>query len=322
MKLHLGSIFKNNNKEDKKLKKALVNLLGFSPSYLAYYITALTHRSSASASDLNNERLEFLGDAYIGSIVGEYLFKKYPTANEGFLTEMRSKIVSRQSLNSVALKMGLQKLVRYNKQDKVLNRSHIFGNAFEALVGAIYLDKGFKTTKQFIVSKLIGTFLDVDELEQTEYNFKNKLYTWAQKNNYQLEFDILNESKEAGRKVFNIGICVNGNLFVEATGYSKKEASQTAAQKALEILEEQPDITFPDIAIEEEQKETSSESTDNQPSEAVQQTYSILTYNTTIQELENSDEDAPYYQEPEKTADTQSLQNEDQPTDKQDNNLQ
>src|SRR5690606_12127451 len=108
----------------------------------------------------NNERLEFLGDAFIGSIVGEYLFKKYPTQNEGFLTEMRSKIVSRQSLNDIAVKMGLPKIVRYNIQDKVLKRSHIFGNALEALVGAIYLDRGFDYTKKFIYQNLLSNYVD------------------------------------------------------------------------------------------------------------------------------------------------------------------
>lgn len=110
---------------------------------MPYYVTAVTHRSSDEDLLHNNERLEYLGDAFIGSIVGEYLFKKYPTRDEGYLTEMRSKIVSRQSLNEIALRMGLQKIVRFNKHDKLLRRSQIFGNALEALVGAIYLDKGF-----------------------------------------------------------------------------------------------------------------------------------------------------------------------------------
>ena len=236
-------LFKGSTPEEKVLKKALANILGFIPGYMPYYVMALTHRSSAGDT-LNNERLEFLGDAFIGSIVGEYLFKKYPTQNEGYLTEMRSKIVSRQSLNAVAIKMGLPKLVRYNKQDKVLGRSHIFGNAFEALVGAVYLDKGFETTNKFLKRKLIGTFLDIDELEQTEYNFKNRLYTWAQKNNYSLDFNTIWERFEAGRKIFNVGIYVNNQLFVAATGYAKKEASQTAAQKALEMLETQQDLVF------------------------------------------------------------------------------
>jgi len=207
---------------------------------MPYYITAVTHRSSDEDLLNNNERLEFLGDAFIGSIVGEYLFKKYPTRDEGYLTEMRSKIVSRQSLNEIALRMGLQKIVRFNKHDKLLRRSQIFGNALEALVGAVYLDKGFDKTRKFILKHLIGTFVDMDELENTDYNFKNKLYIWAQRNNKKVEFITLNESLEAGRKVFRIAIEIDGKAVVEATGYNKKQAQQYAAQKILEQLEENP----------------------------------------------------------------------------------
>lgn len=207
---------------------------------MPYYITAVTHRSSDEDLLNNNERLEFLGDAFIGSIVGEYLFKKYPTRDEGYLTEMRSKIVSRQSLNEIALRMGLQKIVRFNKHDKLLRRSQIFGNALEALVGAVYLDKGFDKTRKFILIHLIGTFVDMDELENTDYNFKNKLYIWAQRNNKKVEFITLNESLEAGRKVFRIAIEIDGKAVVEATGYNKKQAQQYAAQKILEQLEENP----------------------------------------------------------------------------------
>lgn len=251
MNFNLGFL-QSLSKEDKALKKALHNILGFKPKFMPYYVMALTHRSSQKDAKFNNERLEFLGDAFIGSIVGEYLFKKYPTQDEGYLTEMRSKIVSRQSLNSVALKMGLQKLVRYNQQDKILKRSHIFGNAFEALVGAIYLDKGYGATNQFIKHKLIGTYLDIDELETTEYNFKNKLYTWAQKNHYQMDFKLLSEKYEAGRKVFKVAILVNDQEFIEATGFSKKEASQSAAQKALELIETYAAPTFDAILPPEE----------------------------------------------------------------------
>lgn len=225
-------------KEDKELQKALKNIMGFTPEYLPYYITAVTHRSNNEQIAHNNERLEYLGDAFIGSIVGEYLFKKYPTKDEGYLTEMRSKIVSRQSLNDIALKMGLQKLVRFNKHDKMLRRSQIFGNALEALVGAIYLDKGFDKTRKFVMKHLIGNFINMDELENTEYNFKNKLYTWAQRNNKKIDFVTLDETIEAGRKVFNVAIEVDGSAVVNATGYNKKQAQQFAAQKALELVED------------------------------------------------------------------------------------
>ncbi len=226
-------------KEDKELQQSLKNVLGFTPDYLPYYITAITHRSFNEELEGNNERLEYLGDAFIGSITGEYLFKKYPTKDEGYLTEMRSKIVSRNSLNEIALRMGLQKIVRYNHHDKMLRRSQIFGNALEALVGAIYLDKGFEKTKKFILKYLIGTFVDIDELEHTDYNFKNKLYTWAQRGGKKIEFITLDETWEAGRKVFKVAIEVDGEQLITATGYNKKQAQQYAAQKALELIGEE-----------------------------------------------------------------------------------
>jgi len=230
------NIFSRVTDDDRALQKALKNIMGFSAGYLPYYISAITHRSQNEHTSNNNERLEYLGDAFIGSIVGEYLFKKYPTRDDGYLTEMRSKIVSRSSLNEIALRMGLQKLVRYNKQDKLLRRSHIFGNALEALVGAIYLDKGFEKTRKFILKRLLATYIDIEELETTEYNFKNKLYTWAQRGSKKLEFVTISEKLEAGRKVFTVGVEVDGEIMVQASGWNKKEASQLAAQKALEMV--------------------------------------------------------------------------------------
>ena len=231
------NIFSRFSEEDKALQKALKNILGYKPRYLPFYISAITHRSQSDLISTNNERLEFLGDAFIGSIVGEYLFKKYPTRHEGYLTEMRSKIVSRVSLNEIALRMGLQKIVRFNKNDKMLRRSHIFGNALEALVGAIYLDVGFDKTRKFILKQVLATFIDMEELEVTEYNFKNKLYTWAQRGGRHIEFVTISEKLEAGRKVFTVGIEVDGDIFMTATGYTKKEAGQTASQKAMEKVE-------------------------------------------------------------------------------------
>jgi ribonuclease-3 len=231
------NIFSRFSEEDKALQKALKNILGYKPRYLPFYISAITHRSQSDLVSTNNERLEFLGDAFIGSIVGEYLFKKYPTRHEGYLTEMRSKIVSRVSLNEIALRMGLQKIVRFNKNDKMLRRSHIFGNALEALVGAIYLDVGFDKTRKFILKQVLATFIDMEELETTEYNFKNKLYTWAQRSGRHIEFVTISEKLEAGRKVFTVGIEVDGDVFMTATGYTKKEAGQMASQKAMEKVE-------------------------------------------------------------------------------------
>ena len=133
--------------------------------------------------------------------------------------------------------MGMQKIVRFNKNDKMLRRSHIFGNALEALVGAVYLDVGFEKTRKFILKRILATYIDMEELETTEYNFKNKLYTWAQRKGKHIEFITVSEKIEAGRKIFPVGIEADGQTIMTASGYTKKEAGQLAAQKALEKLE-------------------------------------------------------------------------------------
>ncbi|MBO9573879.1 MAG: ribonuclease III, partial [Chitinophagaceae bacterium] len=169
-------------------------------------------------------------------IVADYLFKKYPYKEEGFLTEMRSKMVNRNKLNEIALKMGLKKITVFNKFDNSLKISQIFGNTLEALVGAIYLDKGFKKTQLWVLERMIIPHLFLDDLEALEINHKNKLYGWANKNGKSLEFETLNERVEGGRRLFTIGAMVNGELIAEAKAYNKKDASQIAAAIALEKL--------------------------------------------------------------------------------------
>ncbi len=221
---------------NKQLSLQLEHLLGFRPGYLPYYQLALMHRSQIEEIEQNNERLEFLGDAILGSIVAEYLFKRYPSQPEGFLTELRSRIVRRETLNNVAIRMGLQKMVRYNQNDRGLSRSHIFGNALEALIGAVYLDRGFSRTRKFILSQIIKPYIDIEVLESTDTNYKNQLLSWAQKQGYTLSFDTLEEKNEGSRKVFTVGIMLNGEIVASGTGFNKKEAGQVAAQKALEEL--------------------------------------------------------------------------------------
>ena len=224
------------DKIKKEFKKQLTNVLGFTPGELNLYRTALSHRSVREGADENNERLEFLGDAVLSSIVAHYLFRKYPYRGEGFLTEMRSKMVNRQQLNDIGIKMGLKKITIYNKQDSSLKISQIFGNTLEALIGAVYLDKGYDKTQHWVEKNIISTYLFMDDLEGIEINIKNKLYGWANKNGKQLEFDTLNEKFENGRRLFTIGATVDGELVAEGKGYNKKDASQIAAQLAVDKL--------------------------------------------------------------------------------------
>jgi ribonuclease-3 len=220
----------------KDFKKQLVNVIGFAPGDLALYKTALSHRSVREGADENNERLEFLGDAVLSSIIAHYLFRKYPYRGEGFLTEMRSKMVNRQKLNEIALKMGLKKITIYNKADNALKISQIFGNTLEALIGAVYLDKGYKKTQRWVEEYIIMPHLFADDLEGIEINIKNKLYGWANKNGKAVEFATLNESLENGRRVFTIAATVDGQIIAQAKGYNKKDAGHIAAQLAVEKL--------------------------------------------------------------------------------------
>lgn len=233
----LFKLFNKNKKTGSSLKEELQNLLGIKPGNLSLYRMALSHRSVKENADENNERLEYLGDAVLSAVIADYLFKKYPYKEEGFLTEMRSKMVNRQKLNDIALKMGIKKLTFYNKLDHALKGSHIFGNTLEAIVGAVYLDKGYALTKKWVLQYLILPYLFVDELELIDINIKNKLIGWANKNGQTLEFETLEEKMENGRKVFTIAAVLNGEAIATGTAFNKKDASQIAAQQALEKLQ-------------------------------------------------------------------------------------
>ena len=216
--------------------KQLHNLLGFAPGQLNLYRTALSHRSVKEGADENNERLEYLGDAILSGVVADYLFKRYPYKGEGFLTEMRSKMVNRATLNEVALRMGLKKITYYNKRDSSLKISQIFGNTLEALVGAVYLDIGYEKTRRWVFQRIVIPHMFMEDLENLEINHKNKLYGWANKNGKTLEFETLDEKIEKGRRLFRVGAVVDGELIAEGKAYNKKDASQIAAQLAVEKL--------------------------------------------------------------------------------------
>lgn len=223
-------------KHEVKFRKQLQIVLGFAPTKYQLYKTALSHRSVREGTDENNERLEFLGDAVISSIVAHYLFMKYPYKEEGFLTEMRSKMVNRNQLNDIAVKMGLKKVTFFNNNDAALKTSQIFGNTLEALVGAVYLDKGYAVTQSWVTRQIIMPHLFIQDLENVDLNIKNKLYGWANKNGKSLEFITLFEKMEGGRRLFTIGAMIDGEKIAEAKAFNKKDASQLAAQLAIEKL--------------------------------------------------------------------------------------
>ncbi|MDP4283336.1 MAG: ribonuclease III [Bacteroidota bacterium] len=223
-------------KQERNFRKQLRNVLGFTPSKLNLYKTALSHRSVREGADENNERLEFLGDAILSSVVAHYLFMRYPYKEEGFLTEMRSKMVNRNQLNDIAVKIGLKKITIYNRFDNSLKISQIFGNTLEALVGAVYLDKGYEQTQKWVTLQIINPHLYMQDLENLDINQKNKLYGWANKNGKTLEFETLEEKIENGRRLFTIAAKIDGVVIAEAKAYNKKDASQVAAQIAIEKI--------------------------------------------------------------------------------------
>jgi len=222
--------------DDSSFERQLKNVLGIQSGNILLYRTAMSHRSVKETADENNERLEYLGDAVLSAIVADYLFKRYPYKGEGFLTEMRSKMVNRQQLNDIALKMGLRKLTFYNKFDNALKGSQIFGNTLEALVGAVYLDKGYLKTHNWVLRQIVIPHMFVDDLEAIDINLKNKLIGWANKNGKALTFELAEERMEGSRRLFTINAMLDGELLAQGKGYNKKDASQVAAQVAVEKL--------------------------------------------------------------------------------------
>lgn len=218
------------------LHQSIKSILGVRTRSLDLYIKAFTHSSFVEGGENNNERLEYLGDAVISSIVADYLYKRYPLKGEGFLTEMRSKMVNRQQLNEVALKMGFKEVTLFNRNDNSLKKSQIFGNTLEAVVGAIYLDKGYKYTQKWVMKKIVLPHMFVDDLEQIDINLKNRIIGWASKHNKVLNFELVDENPSSGRKSFLMQVVVDGEIVGEGRAFTKKDASQIAAQVAIKKL--------------------------------------------------------------------------------------
>jgi ribonuclease-3 len=224
------------SKSSSAFEKQLNTMLGINPKNIQLYRSALSHRSVKETPDENNERLEYLGDAVLSAVIADYLFKRYPYKGEGFLTEMRSKMVNRQKMNDIALKMGLRKLTFYNRFDNALKGSQIFGNTLEALIGAVYLDKGYIKTQSWILQQIVIPYLIVEDLEIIDINLKNKLIGWANKNGKTITFEMAEEKLEGKRRVFTMNAVLDGEVFAQGRGNNKKDASQVAAQIAVEKL--------------------------------------------------------------------------------------
>ena len=231
-------------RKEKELFSSLYNIMGFYPHNIQYYKTALTHKSTgekgANGKPLNNERLEFLGDAMLDAVVGHIVYEHFEGKREGFLTNTRSKLVSRESLGKLADEMGLTELIHSNSSRRSHN-SYMAGNAFEALVGAIYLDQGYDAVNRFMKKRILKEMINIDKVAYKEVNFKSKLLEWTQKNRVRMEFRMLKQGKDdKGSPIFGFVVVIEGVEGEKGQGYSKKEAQQIASKETLQRLRREP----------------------------------------------------------------------------------
>lgn len=228
----------SSKKEERKLITAIQTITGFSPSNLSLYKLAILHTSRAKESNgyrESNERLEYLGDAILGAAVADYLFKKYPFKDEGFLTEIRSRIVNRDSLNLLARKMGVNHIVLFDQKNAQLQRV-VLGNTLEAIVGAVYLDKGYLRCKKFVIEKLVQPHFNLELVVSTNLNYKSKLIEWTQRHGKSVRFDLIDIKKERNQKEFAIQVFIGDEPMGMGYGFTKKRAEQDAAQKTCQQL--------------------------------------------------------------------------------------
>ena len=248
-------------RKDRELRSALFRILGFYPQNIEYYKIAFAHKSQGfrdkNGKPLNNERLEFLGDAVLETVVSDILFHHFEKRHEGFLTATRSKIVQRESLNRLAKEMGIDKLIQTATRT-TSHHSHLGGNAFEALMGAIYLDKGYKTCQKFVKKQILGRLMDLDGVANKEVNFKSKLLEWCQKNKLKQDFVMrLDESDKQKEPVFYCTVVIESIEFGFGKGYSKKEAQQLAARETLTMLRRDENVV--DSVFRSKEKRTAME---------------------------------------------------------------
>ncbi len=227
-------------RKDKESYFCFYKILGFYPRNIQLYQQALLHKSTSIRSEkgrpLNNERLEFLGDAILDAILGDIVYKHFEGRREGFLTNTRSKIVQRETLNKLAVEIGLDKLVKYSTRSSSHN-SYMYGNAFEAFIGAIYLDQGYERCKRFMEEKIFKNYIDLDKMSRKEVNFKSKLIEWSQKSKVEVSFELIEQFlDEDYNPMFHTEIRIEGISAGKGTGYSKKESQQNAAQAALKKI--------------------------------------------------------------------------------------
>lgn len=243
-------------RKDRESYFCFYRILGFFPRNIKVYQQALLHKSTSLRSEkgrpINNERLEFLGDAILDAIVGDIVYKHFEGRREGFLTNTRSKIVQRETLNKLAVEIGLDKLVKYSTRSSSHN-SYMYGNAFEAFIGAIYLDQGYDRCRQFMEKKIFKNHIDLDKMSRKEVNFKSRLIEWSQKNKMEVSFELIEQLLDKDyNPMFHTEVRIEGLSAGTGTGYSKKESQQNAAQMALKKIKNDNDFMEEILAAKEQ----------------------------------------------------------------------
>lgn len=231
-------------RKEKELYSSLHNIIGFYPRDISYYKLALMHKSvmkrNAKGKPVNNERLEFLGDAILDAIVGDIVYQHFPGKREGFLTNTRSKLVQRDTLNKLAQEMGINQLILSSGHSSSHN-SYMGGNAFEALVGAIYLDRGYNACMRFMSKRILAKMINIDKVAYKEVNFKSKLIEWSQKNKVHLDYELVSQEKDnSGNPMFEFRVVIEGVEGCSGKGFSKKESQQQASKLTLDRLKKKP----------------------------------------------------------------------------------
>lgn len=257
-------------RKDKELYLSLRQIIGFYPHDISYYKLALMHKSmykrNAKGKPVNNERLEFLGDAILDATVGDIVYRHFPGKREGFLTNTRSKLVQRETLNRLAQELGINQLILSSGRSQSHN-SYMGGNAFEALVGAIYLDRGYDACMQFMRNRILAQMINIDKVAYKEVNFKSKLIEWSQKNRVRIDFKVLSQEKDkTGSPVFSYQVMLEGVEGCSGKGYSKKESQQLASKLTLEKLRKEPQFIDQVFAAKTERTKMEEEPVENVPS--------------------------------------------------------
>lgn len=286
--------------KDRELRVSLKHIMGFYPEKIEHYKMALTHKSSGQRNDkgkpLNNERLEFLGDALLDAVVGHIVYQHFTNKREGFLTNTRSKLVSRESLGKLAEEMGLTELIMSKQQSQRSHNSYMAGNAFEALVGAIYLDQGYAAVMRFMEKRILSQMVNIDKVAYKEVNFKSKLLEWTQKNRVRLEYQMMKqENDDKGSPIFGFQVLIEGIEGGKGQGYSKKEAQQIASHETLQRLRREPQFIDAIFQAKSERTKMEEEPTMAAPNLEEEKTNFIISQQNTnkwFSEFSDSDPDS------------------------------